>query len=109
MSWESRKNGGRYYTRSRRVNGSIVREYVGTGPLAEISAELDEFERECRAEQREADRLIREQQTELDLQSKSYADLVDMIARISLVAGGCYQHNRGTWRKRNDGRKTRDG
>jgi len=35
MAWERRQRGGRYYTRTRRINGTRVREYVGTGPLAE--------------------------------------------------------------------------
>jgi hypothetical protein len=30
MGWDR----GRYYTRSRKVNGRVVREYVGTGPVA---------------------------------------------------------------------------
>ena len=35
-----------YYTRSKRIYGKVVREYIGTGPTASIIAELDALERE---------------------------------------------------------------
>jgi hypothetical protein len=52
MSWETRGVYGPYYTRSRRVDGRVVREYVGRGPLAEIIAQADEAEREAHRLQR---------------------------------------------------------
>ena len=41
MAWETRQRGGRCDTRSRRVNGQIVREYVDFGELAELAAAFD--------------------------------------------------------------------
>jgi hypothetical protein len=48
LAWEKRKRGGRYYTRSRRSpeDGRVLREYVGSGPLAKIVAEEDRTKRE---------------------------------------------------------------
>jgi hypothetical protein len=43
--WERRERGELYYTRSRKVAGRVVREYVGTGPLAKLAAETDAEER----------------------------------------------------------------
>ena len=43
MAWERRRRGAgrRYYYRGRRVEGRVVKEYVGTGPEAERAAEVD--------------------------------------------------------------------
>ena len=42
MAWETRRGTKRrYYTRSRRVNGVVQREYLGCGELARLSAEID--------------------------------------------------------------------
>jgi hypothetical protein len=54
MAWEKRERGGLYYTRSRKVNGKVVREYVGTGPLAELAAQMDAVKRCQRQEEAQA-------------------------------------------------------
>lgn len=47
MGWESRGcSQHKYYTRSRKHNGRVIREYVGTGPSALIEANLDDLRRQ---------------------------------------------------------------
>jgi hypothetical protein len=44
MAWEQR--GGRpYYYQSRRVNGRVVKEYVGAGPYAALQAHVEKSNR----------------------------------------------------------------
>lgn len=98
MSWEER-NGGRYYTRSRREGGRIVREYVGTGPLAELAAGQD---REARRRRQEEARTWHEEWERLeglDTEARELCELAELLTRAALVAAGYRQHHRGEWRK----------
>ncbi len=102
--WERRDRGGLYYTRSHKVAGRVVREYVGTGPLAEFAAELDAEERRQREEQRQAWRDERERMETLEAPIEELGEASETLARATLVAAGYRQHNRGEWRKRHERR-----
>jgi hypothetical protein len=99
MGWETRKGGGRYYTRSHRVNGRVVREYVGGGAVGELVAAQDERERAERRREHEArQREQAEMQAVVDaLDALAVATDAEM-ARVLEEAG--YHRHKGQWRKR---------
>ena len=103
MAWETRRGRGRYYTRSRRVNGRVVREYVGSGEVAEVIAQLDALDREERRQMEEAFRAECERLDAADRAAGEFSALVDTLAQGALVAAGYRQHNRGEWRRRRHG------
>lgn len=101
MGWDK----GRYYTRSIKVNGRVVREYIGTGPDAELIARMDALEREKRGAEQAVQRANRVELETLDTSVNELNDLADLLARAALVVAGFRQHNRGEWRRRRGNRK----
>jgi hypothetical protein len=91
MAWDK----GRYYTRSRKVNGRVVREYLGTGEAAEQAARQDAGTRQ----EREARRAAMSELAALDAPLDDLTELTDLLARAALAAAGYRQHHRGEWRK----------
>jgi hypothetical protein len=101
MSWETRANGKRYYTRNYRVGGRIQWEYVGGGTAGELAAKLDAIDRESRLLEAESIREERRQAERIDESLAEFEVLADYICRGLLIASGYHQHNRSEWRKRN--------
>jgi hypothetical protein len=103
MSWETRRGRGRYYTRSRKVNGRIIREYIGTGLVAELAAQQDAEERAQRLA--EGKRLQEEayRWTSATAPLMRLSHLLDGLTSASLITAGYHQHHRGAWRKRRHG------
>jgi hypothetical protein len=91
-----------YYYRVRKVNGRVVREYVGAGEVGKLVAEMDALERE----QRQWEALERRQEKDdlqaLDAEMKALNERIDLAARAVLLAAGFHQHKRGEWRKRRE-------
>lgn len=83
MGCESRTGHGRYYPRTRRRNGRGVREYFGTGEIAELVAAMDEDQRRTR--QAEARRWQAEQAAMQALENDvaEVCKLTDLAARIA--------------------------
>jgi hypothetical protein len=95
MGWEK----GKYYSRSRRVDGRVVREYVGCGQIAEIAARVDAIEREERTTQRELESLQREESRKFDRTFSDLCRIVNLVQEAALLCQGIHCH-RGEWRKR---------
>lgn len=98
MGWDK----GRYYTRSRKVNGRVVREYLGTGEFAELAAELDHAERERLEDERAARQAEKAQLSGLDADLNAMTELTRLAASAALLAAGFHQHKRGEWRRKRD-------
>jgi len=106
MPWEQGSRGKPYYTRTHRIGGKRVREYLGSGPAAHAAAAADALkraERRARIEDRhkEQARLHAVDGMVLEL-----FELAGLIADAALVTGGYYKHG-GEWRLRSDGRRDR--
>ncbi len=103
MGWDV-CDGRAYYSRSRKVNGRIVREYIGKGPLAEAMAAADTLKQAQRQAQAQALRQERARQETAQAPLKRFAQGTDLLVRSFLVAAGYHQHDRGQWRKRHGSR-----
>lgn len=101
MAWEPRRGGGKYYYRSRRIDGKVVKEYIGTGAEAERIAEQDRQAREQRRRQREE---VKALEAKLAATQKHVDGLIErtelMLAAYLLTAG--FHCHRSEWRQKND-------
>lgn len=94
MGWERG-----YYDRVHKVQGRVVREYVGRGRVAELAARTDALERRRRERERAARRAQRAELEAIKEPLNELNDLADLLARAALLAAGYHQHKRGEWRK----------
>ena len=99
MAWEER-SGRRYYYRSRRVGGRVVKEYVGAGPAAELAARAEEATRQAERRRREAEKAERRRLEAFDREIAAACEAIELTARAALIEAGYRQHNRGEWRLR---------
>ena len=98
MAWETRERGGSYYTRSRRQDGRVTREYIGGGLLGRLAAQLDELERQ----QREEEAAYWQAECQSLAQSAGFLGELEEAAKILthaefLVSG--YHKHKGEWRR----------
>jgi len=98
MPWEERR-GRKYYYRKRRIGGRVMSEYIGTGPVAEPAAALDESKRQAREEERELFRREQEKQRAIDQEVDRVCRLIQNLTYGTLLVHGFHTH-KGEWRKR---------
>jgi hypothetical protein len=99
MAWETRHGKGLYYTRTIRRNGRFAREYIGTGPEAELAAALDASRRAERVARAEAQKAEQARWHGACGLLRQFDRLADTLLRASLLAAGFHQHDRGAWRR----------
>jgi hypothetical protein len=102
LAWETRKRGGRYYTRSRQVGDRVVREYIGTGLAGERAATEDAARRAQRGVAAEVRRAEQERLTDLDATLTAFDAALETLTRAVLMTAGYHRHHRGEWRKQRD-------
>jgi hypothetical protein len=95
MAWERG-----YYYRVRKVNGRVVREYVGRGRIAQLVAQDDDIERKQREVERNSRRAERVELDALDASLNELNEIADLLVRAALLAAGYRQHNRSEWRRK---------
>ena len=99
MGWEVRGR-CRFYTRSKKVAGRVVREYVGTGAVAEIAAAADALRRADRRAAAEARRAEEASWQAALAPLLELSQVADLMARAALLAAGYHRHSRSSWRKK---------
>src|SRR5262245_44540118 len=99
MAWEQR-GPHTYYYRSIRRHGRVTKDYLGTGPLAELSAAEDAARRAQRHIEAETWRQEQAALDALDQQIDAWWDRSTLLLKATLYTEGYYQHDRGAWRKR---------
>jgi hypothetical protein len=95
MAWERG-----YYYRVRKVNGRVVREYVGGGPVGQLAAACDAEERARRRRWTAEAAAERERAEALDRLVRELDALADTLVRATMLAAGFRRHHRGDWRRR---------
>jgi hypothetical protein len=97
MAWERG-----YYYRVRKVNGRVVREYVGAGEVAHLVAQMDALEREQRLLKALEESQEKDELKALDADLKAVSERIDLAVCAALLAAGFHQHKRGEWRRRRE-------
>lgn len=99
MAWE-RRGKGKYYYRSLRLNGRVVKEYVGAGPAAEEIAKLDADARRMAAAEKAAWREKMAKYAEITAMIIELEQWSKLLIEAHMYAAGYHRQNRGPWRKK---------
>jgi hypothetical protein len=97
VAWEER-GGGRYYYRTRWVNGRPVKEYVGGGLAGRLASEADRIDRERREARALEEKREREKLEALAAPVLELSEAAEILARAHLIVAGFHRY-RGEWRR----------
>jgi hypothetical protein len=75
-----------------------VREYVGSGPLAEAAAEADRTEREMVEAERKREKMELERLEALAAPVLEISEAAEILVRAHLIACSYHRH-KGEWRR----------
>jgi hypothetical protein len=98
MGWEQH-DGRWYYYRKVRTGQRVSSAYTGNG----LEADLADGEAAQRRAEAEVWRETRKTVRELEAQAAEAGELIEALARASLLTMG-YRRHKGQWRKRRNGR-----
>ncbi len=99
MGWEHRGDEKYYYT-AKRAGGRVVKQYIGTGRVAELAAQYAAATRAEQARTAAEQKRERDALAALDAALAPLHELADAATAAALVAAGCHRPNRSKWRKR---------
>lgn len=101
MGWEK----GKYYTRSKKVKGKVVREYIGGGEFAYLISEMDRIEQQEWEEKWATMRTEREEDRKREKSITGYFTSINDVLTEALIAAGYHKH-KGQWRRKRGTKET---
>src|SRR5215210_2118434 len=99
MAWETRGT-HRYYYRSRKIGGRVVKEYIGGGLVGVLAEREDETRRRKQEAERVALQGDRDAFEAAAAAHEAFTWATDALMSTALLAAGYHRHDRGHWRKR---------
>jgi hypothetical protein len=97
MGWERRAQ-CRYYYLARKVDGRVIKRYVGCGPLAEVAAAQDAAVKAGRRASIAAVRNMATLMAPADSSLRALAHICELLAAANLAAAG-YRRVHYEWRR----------
>jgi len=100
MAWEDRESKFRYFYRSVRRDGHVVKQYFGRDFGGELAAQFDAEKRELKQVEAAALKAERARLESLDRPLKELERATHLMLMEALWASGYHRKNYSRWRKR---------
>ena len=99
MTWSLRGERS-YFYRHVREGGQRRKVYIGTGPTAELLAQVDQERYRVREQEQRRHQDDKKRLSLVDAAVSEFDRLVHRLVEARLLLAGFYRHDRGRWRKR---------